>query len=84
MRKCLISFRSVTPAQKGEQVLRQAGVSCSLQRTPKWMQEKGCGYTLRLWERDISRAIALFRQNSVSYKTVYLVEENGSFREWTV
>ena len=44
MKKCIITFRSVTPAQRAEEVLRRAGVECSIQRTPKWMEEKGCGY----------------------------------------
>ena len=42
----LITFRSVTFAQRGERALRQAGINCELQRTPRWMEESGCGYSL--------------------------------------
>ena len=52
MRFCYITFRSVTPAQKGEGVLRRAGVDCTMQRTPRWMEEQGCGYSLRLRHRS--------------------------------
>ena len=47
MKYSLITFRSVTPAQRGERVLQRQGYSCSLQRTPRWMQEQGCGYSIR-------------------------------------
>ena len=44
MRNCIITFRSVTPAQRGEAILKREGINCTLQRTPRSMQEKGCGY----------------------------------------
>ena len=44
----LITFRSVTLAQKGERALKQAEIFCSLQRTPKMLSERGCGYCLRI------------------------------------
>ena len=47
MKNCIITFRSVTPAQRAEDYLHRAGVDCTLQRTPKWMEEKGCGYSIR-------------------------------------
>ena len=41
MDTCLITFRSVTPAQRGENLLRREGITCSLQRTPKVLAEQG-------------------------------------------
>ena len=32
-----ITFRSVTYAQRGEQILHKEGIRCTLLRTPKWM-----------------------------------------------
>ena len=62
MKYCLITFRSVTPAQRGEGILRKAGIDCALGRTPRQMEEQGCGYSLRLRPVDASRGAMLLRQ----------------------
>ena len=61
MRMNFITFRSVTPAQRGQRVLQQAGIETVLLRTPKWMEERGCGYCLRLRQEDTKRAVDLLR-----------------------
>lgn len=81
MKNCFITFRSVTPAQRGEGILRRAGVECALQRTPRWMEEQGCGYSLRLQLADWQKAGNLLKKSGVSYRKVYLQMENGSFEE---
>ena len=83
MNNCLITFRSVTPAQRGEGILRRSGIDCSLQRTPRWMEEQGCGYSLRLRQAEAARAAALLRRSGISFRKVYLQREN-SMEELTV
>lgn len=81
MRNCIITFRSVTPAQRAEGVLKRAGVECTLQRTPKWMEERGCGYSIRLSCRDIMEASLLLRDAGISFRKVYSLGDNGSPEE---
>lgn len=81
MKYCLITFRSVTPAQKGEGILRRAGFECSLQRTPRWMEEQGCGYSLRVRNSDAVRCVEQLRNNAVSFRKIYLRRENGTVEE---
>ena len=81
MRSCFITFRSVTPAQRGEGLLRRSGVNCTLQRTPRWMEEQGCGYSLRLRHRDLEQAVKMLKDGGIVYRKVYLYGENGSFEE---
>ena len=81
MKFCYITFRSVTLSQKGESILGRAGVACSLRRTPRWMEEQGCGYSLRLRQGDASKAVELLRQAGISYRKVYLLRDGGSFEE---
>lgn len=66
----LFTFRSVTPAQRGEQLLRKHGLDCALRRTPRWMEEKGCGYSL--FVRDGMGAAALLRKHQIPFRKVYL------------
>ena len=81
MKFCIITFRSVTPAQRGEGVLKRAGMECSVQRTPKWMEEQGCGYSLRLRLSQVATAVELLRTKEVPFKRVYLQRENGKLEE---
>lgn len=76
-----ITVRSVTFGQRAESVLRKGGISCSLQRTPKWMEEQGCGYCLRLRTADIMPAVRLLRAGQVSFRRVYVQNENGDVVE---
>ena len=81
MKNCIITFRSVTPAQRAEETLRRAGVECTIQRTPKWMEEKGCGYSLRMNCRDLMAASMLLRQAGISYRKAYSLTDSGTPEE---
>lgn len=76
-----ITFRSVTLAQRGERVLQKNGVRCSLQRTPRWMEEKGCGYCLRLGGERLQEAVALLRRNQSQFRKVYRLHTDGNAEE---
>lgn len=76
-----ITFRSVTFAQRGERVLEGAGIACSIQRTPKWMEEQGCGYALRVWTKDIARAAQLLSNSRIPIRRLYRQGEDGQLEE---
>ena len=78
---CMITFRSVTPAQRAERLLRGAGIYCNLGRTPRWMEEQGCGYSVRARYRDLDTVIEILRTNKVAFRKVYLRRENGNMEE---
>ncbi len=84
MRRCVITFRSVTPAQRGEGALHKAGIECYLQRTPRWMEAKGCGYSLRLNCSDIMDAVEQLRKSGIAYRKVYLYLDNGKVEEMEI
>ena len=81
MRYYYITFRSVTYAQRGEKALASAGISSTLQRTPRWMEEKGCGYCLRLWASAPEEAVGVLRRRGVPMRRVYAQEPGGDLRE---
>ena len=82
MKDCIITFRSETPAQRGEGILKRASVAVRLQRTPKWMEERGCGYSLRLRCRDLQQALELLRRQGIAFQKVYQLTEDGGVEEW--
>lgn len=76
-----VTFRSVTFAQRGERLLQDSGVRCTLQRTPRWMEERGCGYSLRLWTDDVRPALVLLREKQIPMRKVYLQGRDGQLEE---
>lgn len=77
----LITFRSVTFAQRGERVLRNGGIACQMQRTPKYLTERGCGYCLRLSGVDAPAAITLLRREQLPYGKLYALRDDGGTEE---
>ena len=76
-----ITFRSVTFAQRGEKLLTKHNFRVSLLRTPRWMEEMGCGYALKLWSRDLHKALALLRDSQIQLRRIYLQKEDGTLEE---
>ena len=79
-----ITFRSVTFAQRGEEILRRGGISSVLQRTPRWMEEQGCGYCLRLRTDDVQTGAALLRGSRIPFRKIYLQQPEGNVEELAV
>ena len=76
-----IPSRSVTVAQRGEKILNAAGIRCAVRRTPRWMEEQGCGYCIRLAGSEVPDALALLRRNQLSWRKVYYQGEDGVLEE---
>ena len=81
MRIFIITFRSVTFAQRGERLLNRSNHRCVLQRTHKWMEQQGCGYGLRLRGKDLHRALDILRQEDISWRKVYGFTREGRAEE---
>ena len=81
---CMITFRSVTPAQQAELLLRRNGIFCTLGRTPRWMEEQGCGYSVRILLADAQSCAQLLREKGMMFRKVYLLRENGNAEELAV
>ena len=81
MRNYLITFRSVTFAQKAQRALKRADIESVLQRTPKELSRRGCGYCLRIRPNKITFARSLLETDGVEFGKCYGVRENGSIEE---
>lgn len=81
MRLYVITFRSVTFAQRAEKLLSHQGQRASLMRTPRWMEEQGCGYALKLWTNQIASAVSLLRESRIQLRKVYVQREEGEMEE---
>ena len=50
------TFRSVTTAMRGSRILETMGIASLTVRTPKQLQQQGCGYSLRVRSNAVMRA----------------------------
>ena len=82
--ECIITFRSVTFAQRGEKILHSRGIQCIMQRTPKKLTERGCGYCLRLRSADALQAVELLRKEKLDHEKVFALNADGTTQEWIV
>lgn len=81
MKVFFITFRSVTYAQRGEQALRSAGYKCRLRRTPKWMEERGCGYGVELTAAGLGDGLRVLRQQQIPWRKTWLLHRSGEVEE---
>lgn len=77
----LITFRSITYAQRGQQVLQGAGIDCRLRRTPKELSGRGCGYGLAIRGRDALAAAELLREKEVPFNKTFAQSADGRMEE---
>ena len=77
MYNCLFTFRSVTAAQHGAAVLDRVGIRNQFARTPKSISVKGCGYCLKVRDRDCMEAAQVLRRAEAAVSAAYRLNANG-------
>ena len=77
------TFRSVTAAMQGGQLLRRNGVPSATVRTPMELRQQGCGYSLRVRGDTVARAKQALKQAEIQYSSIYRKDESGQWREVT-
>ena len=81
MDQCYISFRSVTPAQRAESILKREGYQCYLQRAPNWMGQQGCSYALRVPRSIVAPCVAALQREQAAFSKVYCQHSDGNREE---
>lgn len=81
MQWSIITFRSVTPAQRAQSILQREGFSCRIQRTPRYLESQGCGYGLRMPYSTTADAVEYLRSSGINYRKVYLQTDDGKLEE---
>ena len=81
MKSFFITFRSVTHAQRGEQVMKTGGYKCRLRRTPRWMEERGCGYGVEVTAFSLNDALGLLKDQQIPWRKTWLLHGSGEVEE---
>lgn len=81
MKTYLVTFRSVTYAQRAERLLKSYGYACEIRRTPRWLEEQGCGYSLRVRTNDAAGAARVLMEAELPMRKIFMVRPDGSLEE---
>lgn len=73
----LITFRSITYAQRGEAALQKVGIPCRLRRTPRELSSRGCGYCLMLSAAEALVAAEILREQGIAFGKIYTRGASG-------
>ena len=77
----LIICRSLTHAQRTVAALERAGMAAQILRSPKSISGEGCGYAVRLPERDLSTALIVLKRLGLTPNRVFIASTQGGYRE---
>ena len=81
MKTFFLTFRSITQAQRAERAYAKAGMTCSMRRTPRWMEERGCGYGVEVKCPDLKAGLEILRREKIPFRKSYLLHPDGVTEE---
>ena len=77
----LILCRSLTHAQRTAGVLEQNGIKGHISRLPRTIAGEGCGYCVKIADRNLDVTVNVLRREGLGPKRVFAENGNGSFVE---
>ncbi len=77
----LLTYRSLTWAQRGARALERAGVTGTVTRVPRQAARRGCGYGLIVTPKNRDRAVDVLRAAGLSPERMFVREDDGTIRE---
>ena len=81
MKTFFLTFRSITQAQRAERAFAKAGMACILRRTPRWMEERGCGYGVEVKGAELGACLEVLRREKIPFRKSYLLHGDGVAEE---
>ena len=82
MKTFFLTFRSITQAQRAERAFAKAGMGVFLRRTPRWMEERGCGYGVEVKCPELRTALEVLRREKIPFRKSYLLHADGVVEEF--
>jgi hypothetical protein len=80
MTQYLITFRSLTHAQRAARLLERRGITATLIRAPQGLSSSGCAYAVTLHGRA-EEALSLLKNSQIRVGKLFRRGEDGSYAE---
>ena len=77
----LLMCRSLTYAQRAARALERIGVTAVITKVPKSVSKQGCGYCVKVSEKNLARSLAALNTAGLGPSRVFVAETDGSFSE---
>ncbi len=74
----LLSFRSLTYAQRAARILERAGITGTVSRVPKAASTRGCAYCVIVAARHKERSLSILANAGVTPERVLLRHPDGT------
>lgn len=78
------TFRTVTAAMQGSRALEEAGLGALMARTPPDLRSRGCGYSLRVREEEVTAAKNILMRENLRFQRIYRKTAEGKWQEVTL
>ena len=72
----LFKFKSMTYAQRASKFLSEKGIYTGIVKLPLRYSRDGCGYSLKISERQFLKAKALLKDTNYIIESIYHVSNN--------
>ena len=80
MTQYLITFRSLTHAQRSARLLERSGLTATVVKAPQGLSDKGCAYAVTLRSR-MEEALELLRGSGMRIGRVFRRGPDGNYAE---
>lgn len=77
----LIMCRSLTYAQRVANTLERAGIPARILRSPAEISPRGCSYSVRVGERNLSRTLTVLARKKLPYLGIYVGRSGKGYQE---
>ena len=78
---CLIICRSVTYAQRAQNILQRRGYTATLVRPSVEIVGGSCGYAIKIAEKYLTDAVYALRSNGINPVRTVIVQRDGRVHE---
>lgn len=78
---CLIVCRSLTTAQRVSRILARNRIQSSVVRLPGLIDGSGCGYSVKVSENNLGKALATIKNAGINPLKVCMLFDDGSYKE---
>lgn len=77
----LLLCRSLTYAQRASRTLEHIGVTATITKVPKSVSGQGCGYCVKVSEKNLAKSLSALNGAGLGPSRVFLQEAGGGFTE---
>lgn len=81
MHQYLLLCRSLTYAQRASRILERRGITATITKVPKSISGQGCGYCVKVSEKNLAQALSALRDEGLGPSRVFVSEKGGSLSE---